>query len=119
MIATDATQPPTWLWYSRPSCGQTAAAKKITGITIKHTVSTSDLTSGPKISLPPSKNILLPFQAWYTSRGGASASMIRRLESENCAFPCILPSMPLTRTNSPKLRRSRKDLHCTQQPPNL
>jgi hypothetical protein len=32
------------------------AAKKITGTTIKHTVSTSDLTSGPKISLPPRKN---------------------------------------------------------------
>jgi len=28
----------------------------MTGVTIKHTVSTSDLTSGPKISLPPRKN---------------------------------------------------------------
>lgn len=56
MIAIDATQPPIWLWNSWPSCGQTAAAKKITGTTIKHTASTSDLTSGPKISLPPRKN---------------------------------------------------------------
>lgn len=57
MIATDATQPPIWLLYPWPSCGQTAAAKKTTGTTIKPTVSTSDLTSGPKISLPPRKNI--------------------------------------------------------------
>lgn len=57
MIATDATQPPIWLWYSWSSCPEITAAKRITGITIKHTVSMSELTSGPKISLPPRKNI--------------------------------------------------------------
>jgi hypothetical protein len=59
---------------------------------------------------------LLPFQAWYTRRGGASTSMIRRLESENRAFPCILPSIAPARTDSRKLRRSRKHRHFTNNP---
>uniref|UniRef100_A0A0E0QLT2 Uncharacterized protein n=1 Tax=Oryza rufipogon TaxID=4529 RepID=A0A0E0QLT2_ORYRU len=45
---------------------------------------------------------LLPFHPWYTRRGGASASMIRRLESDSGAFPCILPSISTPAKTVPK-----------------
>lgn len=64
---------------------------------------------------------LLPFHAWYTRRGGASSSMIRRLESESCAFPCILPSTappPPTLTDSTEASSSSpKQPHCAHEPP--